>query len=273
MTTDAKRHRTPERDDPLEERAVRLKLYGLVAHWDEHEDAPWVETLIAQEEAERQRRSLERRVRNARIGRFKPLADFDWTWPKRVDRDLVDEIFALGFVAEAANVVILGPNGTGKTTIAQNLVHEAVLKGHTARFVTASELLNDLAAQESPAALTRRLRRFCQPSLLAVDEVGYLSYDSRHADLLFEVVSRRNEQKSTVITTNRPFAEWGEVFPNASCVVALVDRLIHRAEILQIEGESFRLKEAKEREARRASERASGRARKTRRAAAAGKGR
>lgn len=242
--------------DPLRERATRLKLFGLLAHWDEHRDAPWLTTLFEQEESERQRRSLERRIRGARSGRFKPMADFDWAWPKKADREQIEELLTLAFLAEAGNVVVIGPNGIGKTMIAQNLVHQAVLCGYTALFITASDMLNDLSAQESSAALGRRLRHYSQPTLLAVDEVGYLSYDTRHADLLFEVISRRSLQRSTIVTTNRAFKEWGAVFPNASCVVALVDRLVHRAEVVELDGESYRLKEAKEREARKAAERA-----------------
>jgi DNA replication protein DnaC len=252
----------PSSTNEIKQRVEKLKLHGVLAHWDEYGHVAWLEQLVEREESERQRRGLERRIRNARIGRFRLLADFDWAWPKKVDRELVDELFKLDFVAEAANVVILGPNGVGKTTIAQNLAYQAVLKGHTVRFTTASELVHELAEQESQGTLARRLRRFCQPALLVIDEVGYLSYDTRHADLLFEVVSRRNQQKSTVVTTNRPFSEWNDVFPNASCVVALVDRLIHRAEVVQIEGESYRLKESKEREARRANERATKRGKK-----------
>ncbi|MBK8977621.1 MAG: ATP-binding protein, partial [Planctomycetes bacterium] len=121
--------------------------------------------------------------------------------------------------------------------------------------VTASEMLNDLAAQESSVTLARRLRRYCNPALLIVDEIGYLSYDSRYGDLLFEVVSRRHELRSTVLTTNKAFSEWTEVFSNASCVTALIDRPVHRAEIVKIEGRSYREKEAHERNARRAAER------------------
>ena len=117
-------------------------------------------------------------------------------------------------------------------------------------------MLNRLAAQDSMTALERHIRRLCKPNLLVIDEVGYLSYGNRHADLLFEVVTRRHLLRPVVLTTNKPFAEWAEVFPNATCVVTLVDRLVHRAEIVAVEAESYRLKEAKERSTRKAKERA-----------------
>lgn len=249
----------PPTDEVLRVRAQRLGLHGLLSRWGDVAGAAWLEPLFAAEEAERQRRSLERRIRSAHLGRFKALADFDWNWPRSIDRALIEEVFTLDFLDEGANVVFIGPNGVGKSTLAQNLAHQAVLRGHTVLRTSASEMLNDLVAQDGPAALRRRLRRYCQPRLLYVDEVGYLSYDSRHADLLFEVVSRRLDGKSLVITTNRPFGEWGEVFPSAACVVALVDRLVHKAEIVRIDAESYRLKEAKEREAACAARRAAAR--------------
>lgn len=239
---------TPRPDEvPPRTRAAKLGLHGLVARWDEVGGSAWIAPLLQVEEEERQRRSLERRIRCARLGRFKPMSDFDWAWPKKVDRPLLDDLFRFDFLAEAANVVLAGPNGVGKTMIAQNLAHQAVLRGHTVRFTTASELLNDLAAQESGSALTRRLRRYCHPELLVIDEVGYLSSTAKHADLLFEVVTRRYQQKSIVLTTNKPFKEWNEIFPSAGCVVTLIDRLVHRAEIVDLDGESYRVKEAKER--------------------------
>jgi DNA replication protein DnaC len=253
----------------LRERAHALGLYGLLSHFDEIQDEPWLEEMLSLEEAERGRRSLERRRQNARLGSFKPMSDFEWTWPKKIDRDLVEEVLGLGFLAEAANVVLVGPNGVGKTMIAKNLAYEAVLRGHTARFTTASDLLNDLAAQESGRSLAARLRHYYRPGLLLIDEVGYLSSTGRHGDLLFEVITRRYEEKSIVLTTNKPFSEWGEVFEGSACVVTLIDRLVHRAEIVQIDGESYRLKEAKERAAKNAKRRAS--TKRTRSKSTAGK--
>ena len=234
-------------DRDLRDRAARLGLHGLLTHWDEVAGEPWLQQLFEIEEGERAKRSLERRVRGAKIGPFKPLRDFDWSWPDKIDREAVEELFCFEFLEEGANVVLIGPNGVGKTMIAQNLAHEALLAGHTVLFASASAMLNDLAAQDGPSALARRLRRYARPRLLVIDEVGYLSYSSQHADLLFDIVNRRGQERSTVVTTNKVFGEWNDVFPNSSSVVALVDRLVHRSEILEIDGESYRLKEATER--------------------------
>ena len=244
--------------DALRVRAQALRLHGLLAHWPQVGGAEWVAKLLQWEEDERARRSLERRLIDARIGRFKPLCDFDWKWPKRCDRAALEAMMTLDFLAESANVVLLGPNGVGKSTLAKNLAHQALIHGHTVLFTTAGQLLGDLAALDSDSALRRRLRHYAAPDLLAIDEVGYLSYSNRHADLLFELVSRRYETKSTLVTTNRPFAEWSEVFPNAACVVSLVDRLVHNAEVIAIEGDSYRLKEARERSEARARSRRGG---------------
>lgn len=246
----------PHDADMLRDRIQRLGLFGLLASWNEIAAEPWLPQLVALEERERKRRSLERRLHHARIGGFKPFADFDWAWPAKIDRESVDDLFSLRFVDEGANAVLVGPNGLGKTMLLRNLAHHAALRGHTVRFTTASDMLADLAAQESSAALARRLRRYVQPRLLCIDEVGYLSYSNRYADLLFEVVTRRyDETRSILLTTNKPFAEWSEVFPHAACTVTLIDRLIHRAEIIDIEGESYRLKEAKERAAKKTAAR------------------
>jgi DNA replication protein DnaC len=239
--------------DDLKQRAGALKLYGLLAHWDETPEAelPWVRRLIAWEEVERRRRGLERRLGAAHIGRFKPLADFDWSWPAQCDKAAVSGFMTLGFIQQSANIILVGPNGVGKSMIAQNIAHHAVMQGHSALFVNAAQMLGDLAAQDGDNALRRRLKHYAHPDVLVIDEIGYLSYGNRHADLLFNIINRRYELKPTIVSTNRPFAEWSEVFPNAACVVSIVDRLVHHSEILVIEGESYRMKEAKERAARK----------------------
>jgi DNA replication protein DnaC len=233
-------------------RLRKLGLYGLCAQADTLLTEPWLARVIDIEETERARRSLKRRLDNARLGAFKPIADFDWSWPAKCDRAAIEELFSLGFLAEATNVVLIGPNGLGKTMLLKNLAHQAILHGHSARFTLASDMLHDLAAQDSTVALARRLRRYTRWALLAIDEVGYLSYDPRYADLLFEVITRRYElQRPILLSTNKAFGEWNQVFPNAACVVALVDRLLHRAEIVTLEGKSYRFKEAQERAARK----------------------
>ena len=238
-------------------RRRRLGLYGLLAHAETLLNEPWLARVVEIEEGERARRSLKRRLDHARLGAFKAIADFDWNWPTKCERNAIEELFSLAFVAEAANVVLIGSNGLGKTMLLKNLAHQAVLHGHRARFTLASDMLHDLAAQDSTTALARRLRRYTRPAVLAIDEVGYLSYDPRYADLLFEVITRRYEQQRPILlTTNKAFGEWNQVFPNAACVVALVDRLLHRAEIIALEGKSYRLKEAQERAVRKAKSRA-----------------
>ena len=243
----------------LKGRLRRVNLYGLAAHVEDIHNEPWLARVLEIEESERQCRSLKRRLDNARLGAFKPLADFDYDWPQELDRALLEELFTLAFLQGATNLILVGPNGLGKTMLAKNLLHQAVLRGHTARFTLASDMLHDLAAQDGSTQLARRLRRYTGPQVLCIDEVGYLSYDARYADLLFEVITRRYQQRATVLTTNKPFGEWNQVFPNAACVVTLVDRLVHRSEILSLAGDSYRLKEAKERAARRAPSRASAR--------------
>ena len=232
----------------LRQRTFDLGLHGLLLNFDQVAETEWLPWLLDIEEQERGRRSLERRVKNAKLGSFKALADFDWSWPGKIDRTHIDELFSLRFIDEGANIILLGPNGVGETMLSKNLAQRCLIGGHSVQFTTASAMLNALAAEDSASALERRLRRLCRPRILCVDEVGYLSYGNRHADLLFEVVTRRYELgKPVIITTNKSFRDWTEVFPNATCVVTLVDRLVHRSEIVSIEGASYRRKEAKER--------------------------
>jgi DNA replication protein DnaC len=155
--------------DALHARAKALNLHGLLAHWPEAAAVDWVATLVDWEEQERARRSLERRLRTAHIGRFKPLCDFDWAWPKRCDRSAFEALMALDFLKDATNVVLVGPNGVGKSTLARNIAHQALVHGHTVLFTSAGQLLGDLAALDSDSALRRRLRYYAGPSLLVIE--------------------------------------------------------------------------------------------------------
>jgi DNA replication protein DnaC len=234
---------------------TRLRALGFTVTADEFDDLiamatkkRWgprhiLEHIANIEEKERARRGLERRRARSRLERFKPMADFDWNWPTEIDRSLVDSALQLDFVQPARNIVFVAPQGLGKTMIAQNIAHQAILDGHGVLFVTAAQLLLDLGAQESARALERRLKYYARVGLLIIDEIGFLAFDNRNADLLFQVVSRY-EKKSLVLTTNLAFRDWPTIFPNATCATALIDRVVHHADVIVIKGESYRRREA-----------------------------
>lgn len=218
-----------------------------------------LEEIARLEQIEKTRRSLQSRLQRARIGRFKPIADYDWNWAKKIERDLLQRALTLEFVREGRNLVLLGSNGLGKTMIAKNIAHQAVLAGFSVLFTTAADLIEDLRSR-SPETLRRRLARYTRPHLLAIDEVGYLSYDSHAADLLYKVVDRRYERpgareapsRSILVTTNLAFRDWNTVFPNATSIATLLDKLTHHADVTLIEGQSYRVHESqKEAAARR----------------------
>jgi DNA replication protein DnaC len=250
---------TPEMTIDLSAQLARI---GLTTMADELDDfiaratkARWsprqiLEELYQIEARERARRSLERRLRMAGIKRFKPLADFDWNWPRKIERDVIERALTLDFVREGRNLILLGANGLGKTMIAKNIAYQAVLSGYSVVFRTAAEIIESLQG-DSPELRKRRLRAYVRPQLLCVDEVGYLSYDSHAADLLYEVFNRRYEHRATVVTTNRAFKEWSHIFPNATCIVTLLDRLTHHADITVIEGQSYRVRESEQESAAR----------------------
>jgi len=243
--------------DPLFAAATSLRLYGLLANWADVSAQPWLADVIQMEQAERTRRSHEYRMKNAKIGVFKDRGDFDWKHPKKIDRAQIDELFTLDFIKEGTNVIFVGPNGTGKTMLARNLAYQAVSRAVPTRYVSASDMLASLSGLNG-SMLTQRLKRYVTHSLLIIDELGYLRYDAHLADLLYEVISRRYEaEASTVITTNKPFAEWNQVFEGAACVATMVDRLCHRVELVQIDAASYRATEAAARSNERRAKRAS----------------
>lgn len=187
------------------------------------------------ENVERSRRSTERRLREAHIGKFKPLDQFDWRWPEKIDKSRIERIMQLDFIKEFSNLIIAGPQGLGKTMLARNIAWKAVMSGYSVRFTTTARMVGDLGSVKEGMLLERRMARYTKPQLLILDEVGYLSFDCQAADLLFEVVSRRYETGSIVMTTNIAFKEWDKIFPGAACLTAMIDRLTHHCDIIKLD--------------------------------------
>jgi DNA replication protein DnaC len=200
--------------------------------------------LIEGEAAMREQRSIARRIRNARFPVLKTLDDFQWSWPKKINRPQIQNLFRLAFIATQTNVVLIGNVGLGKSHLAIALGHTACLNGHSVLFTTAVDIINTLAAAQSAGRLKREFHRYLKPTLLIIDELGYLPIDKHGADLLFQIISQRYERAPMVITTNRVYKHWSQIFNNDSTLTsAILDRVLHHADTVIIEGKSFRMKD------------------------------
>jgi DNA replication protein DnaC len=206
-----------------------------------------VEYLARLMEGETQRRHerlIARRVAAARFPVIKTLEQFNWTWPKKINQAQVQNLFRLAFLKDKASVVLIGGVGLGKTHLATALGHAACLEGHPVLFTTAIEAINTLSAAQAQCRLKNELKKFLAPTLLVLDELGYLPIDKTGADLLFQIISGRYEKGSTVITTNQPYKNWARIFNNdATITSAVLDRLLHHAETVLVEGKSYRMKD------------------------------
>jgi len=204
------------------------------------------ERIIAAETRERDTRNLQSRGRAATLGTFKSIDQFDWNWPRSINRPLYEQLSTLDFIKRKENILLRGQSGIGKTSLAKHLGLEALNKGYTVRYTTLASALADLLKQESLPALERRMKRYTAPSLWICDEIGYLPCDSRSADMLYNIIARRHENTATIITTNLGFKKWNTIFPGAACVSALVDRFVHHCHVMDIDADSWREKEASE---------------------------
>jgi DNA replication protein DnaC len=230
-----------------------LKLHYLKEHFqalaDQAAREQWsalkyLARLIEGEALARQDRAIQKRLKEARFPMVKTLEQFDWSWPKKVNRAQVQNLFRLGWVNEKANVVLLGGCGLGKTHLATALAREACLHGHSVLFTTAVDIINSLAAAQTVGRLKLELKRYLKPGLLAIDELGYLPIDKAGADLLFQIFSHRYERGSLLITTNQPYKQWAKIFNNDTTITsAVLDRLLHHAETIVLEGRSYRMKD------------------------------
>ena len=237
----------------LAERLAYLKWHFIREHFEDlarqaaHKQWPHVDYLAKLVEGEAQRRqdrALERRLKAARFPVLKTLESFQWNWPKKINRMQIQQLFRLHFIETHTHAVFIGGVGLGKTHLATALAYQACLKGHTVRFTTAIDAVNTLLAAQSAGRLKAELNKYIKPRVLALDELGYLPIDKVGADLLFQIVSQRYERGSMIITSNRPYKKWPAIFNNDTTLTsALLDRLLHHAETVVIEGSSYRMKE------------------------------
>jgi DNA replication protein DnaC len=218
-----------------------LALEAAAQHWSH---VGYFARLIEGEAAWREDRSVHRRVRLARFPVIKTLEQFDWNWPKKINRLQVQNLFRLAFLEHNANVIFLGTVGVGKSHLSIALAHSACMRGHSVLFTTAIDIVNTLSAAQATGTLKRAMNRYLRPALVLIDELGYLPIDKAGADLLFQIISGRYEHRSTLITSNRVYKRWAEIFNNDSTLTsALLDRLLHHAETVLIEGPSYRGKD------------------------------
>lgn len=210
-------------------------------HWT-HVD--YLARLIEGEAQRRQELGIQRRIAAARFPGIKTLDQFDWNWPKKINRTQVQNLFRLAFLPDKGNVVFMGGVGLGKSHLAGALGYAACLAGHSVLFTTAVDIINTLTAAQAAHRLKAELKRLLAPRILCIDEVGYLPIDKTGADLLFQVISHRYERGSIVLTTNQPYKHWARIFNNDSTLTsAVLDRLLHHADTVIIEGKSYRMKD------------------------------
>ena len=201
-------------------------------------------TLFGMEQTARQQRALQRRLLEARLPKLKTVAEYDFSFPKRISKAAILRLFDCDFIARHGCAVLIGPTGTGKTHLLTALGYTAAERGYSVRHTRAVDMINHLTTAQINGLLGKALKTYVRPSLLLLDELGYLPIDKRGADLLFQVVAARYESGSIVLTTNRPFREWGALFDvDNTLATALIDRLMHHGEAIVIQGASYRMKD------------------------------
>jgi DNA replication protein DnaC len=224
--------------------AEHLEDFAKLATEQHTDHVTFLARLIEGEAQRRQDRSIERRIRLARFPVRKTLEQFQWNWPKKINRAQIQNLFRLRFLDDHANVVFIGGVGLGKSHLASALGLAACQQGVSVLFASTVDVINTLASAQATGRLKLELRKYLRPRVLILDEIGYLPIDKTGADLLFQIISQRYERGSIILTTNRVYKKWAEIFNNDSTLTsAVLDRLLHHAETVTIEGQSYRMKD------------------------------
>jgi DNA replication protein DnaC len=223
--------------------AAAVDRLGERARTDGWTHEEFLAACLEREVAARQDHGGEARIKAARFPARKTLEDFDYGFQRSIKRDAIAHLATLDFTAEANNVVFLGPPGTGKTHLAIGLGIRACQAGHRVAFATAAEWVDRLDDAHTKNRLHDELTRLGRIPLLVVDEVGYIPFEAEAANLFFQLISSRYERASVIVTSNKPFGRWGEVFGDDTVAAAMIDRLVHHADVISLRGDSYRLKD------------------------------
>jgi DNA replication protein DnaC len=243
----------PLDEQRLQEQLSYLRLPYMLEHYSQlasyaatHHQSPLqlLAKLVEGEADHKRDRSIQWRIKQAGLPLIKDLADVQWNWPTSINREHIKDLFRLQFIPQKQNVIFVGGVGVGKTHLAIALAHAACHKRHSVLFSTAVEIVHTLTAAQPIGEFKNTLKKYTRPELLVIDELGYLPIDKFGADCLFQVISTRYEKAPTIITTNKPYKKWSELFANDSTLAsAVLDRLLHHAQTILIEGQSFRMKD------------------------------
>jgi DNA replication protein DnaC len=239
--------------DSLNKLLLRLQLPFMRAHYHELAQTAveqgwgpldYLQRLAEGEISRREDKSLTQRIRRARFPLTKTLDRFQWNWPKKINRPQIQNLFRLNFIEQKSNAIFLGGVGLGKTHLCIALGQAACVRGYSVLFTTAIDIIHTLSAAAATGSLKRAMQRYVKPKLLVVDELGYLPIDKLGADLLFQIISERYERGAILMSTNRAYKHWPEIFNNDTTLTsALLDRLLHHAETCVVEGKSYRAKD------------------------------
>ena len=238
--------------DRIQENMKKLKLYksqerldGLLqkASKEKWSYSDFIEAMVSEEVEYKQQKNISMRTAIARLPYIKTLEHFDFSFQPGIDKKQLYDLSACRFVADGENVIFLGPPGVGKTHLAIALGVKAITGGYRVLFMHSTALITSLAKAYSEGKLEDKLKQYCIPKVLIIDEIGYLPIDRQGANLFFQLISRRYERGSLILTSNQRFGKWGEVFGDPVIATAILDRILHHSTVVNIKGESYRLKE------------------------------